>query len=469
MNRPPLLLLLALISFLDPKPSIPAPPPPNICFIMADDLGKEWVGCYGGEKISTPNIDRLASTGLRFDNAWCMPQCTPTRATLLTGTYPFRHGWVNHWDVPRWGSGCHFDPRHNMTFARLLQKAGYATCIAGKWQINDFRVQPNVLNQHGFDEYCVWTGYETGQPPSAERYRDPYLHTKDGSRTWPGRFGDEVFTEFIIDFMKRHREKPMLIYFPMCLTHSPLTSTPDEPEVKGNLEKHQAMVRYTDTLVGRLVKALDELGLRQNTILIWTSDNGTAQGIQGGINGRTISGGKGQTGENGVCMPFIVNGPGIVPQGVVTDALMDFTDLLPTFAELAGARVPPDLKIDGTSFAPLLTGRAQESTRRWIMAMGGQPAKFDPATGRVKPAHPYRDRVLRDKRYKLYIDTNRRPVKLIDLQRDPAEQTNLISAPDKAAQAALETLAKAAQQFPEQDAWPQYDPLPPQPWDKYQR
>ena len=156
---------------------------PNIIFIMVDDLGPEWLSCYGGEEMETPNLDRLAKEGMRFTNAYSMPQCTPTRATLLTGQYPFRHGWCNHWDVPRWGAGCHFDSKYNITFARVLKNAGYVTAAAGKWQINDFRVQPDTMEKHGFDEHCMWTGYESNNPPSAKRYWDPYIHTKQGSKT----------------------------------------------------------------------------------------------------------------------------------------------------------------------------------------------------------------------------------------------------------------------------------------------
>ena len=132
--------------------------PPNILFIMVDDLGPEWISSYGAELIKTPRIDKLASGGMSFQNAYSMPQCTPTRATLLTGQYPFRHGWCNHWDVPRWGAGCHFDWKHNTSFATVLKPAGYVSCVVGKWQINDFRVQPLALKNHGFDHWCMWTG-----------------------------------------------------------------------------------------------------------------------------------------------------------------------------------------------------------------------------------------------------------------------------------------------------------------------
>ena len=135
---------------------------PNILFIMLDDLGKEWVSCYGAEDIETPHIDALAAGGMKFNNAYSMPQCTPSRVTLLTGKYPWRNGFVNHWDVPRWGVG-YFDwkQKENTTFARLMKDLGYATCAAGKWQINDFRIEPQAMKKHGFDDWAMWTGAET--------------------------------------------------------------------------------------------------------------------------------------------------------------------------------------------------------------------------------------------------------------------------------------------------------------------
>ena len=125
----------------------------NILYIMADDLGKEWISCYGAEDIQTPNIDALAADGMKFNNAYSMPACTPSRTTLLTGKYPWRTGWANHWDVPRWGVG-YFDwkKKENTTFARLMKEQGYATAAAGKWQINDFRIEPEAMKKHGFDD-----------------------------------------------------------------------------------------------------------------------------------------------------------------------------------------------------------------------------------------------------------------------------------------------------------------------------
>jgi arylsulfatase A-like enzyme len=343
--------------------------PPNLVFIMVDDLGPEWISSYGGEGIETPNIDKLAQGGMSFSNAYSMPQCTPTRVTLLTGQYPFRHGWTNHWDVPRWGAGCHFDPEHNISVARLLREAGYATAIAGKWQINDFRVQPDILDRHGFDEWSVWTGGEGGNPVSNERYWDPYVYTsKSGSRTYAGEFGPDIFNDFLTDFIERHRDRPMFLYYPMALTHGPLVSTPHEPFAESKLEKHKAMVRYTDYLVGRLVKALDDSGVRSNTIVIFTTDNGTAGGIHGSLNGRPVRGGKGKLTENGPKQPFIVNGPGLVPAGALTGELTDFSDLLPTFCELAGAPLPQGVQLDGKSIAGVILGKRRAGPRDWILA-----------------------------------------------------------------------------------------------------
>ena len=439
---------------------------PNILFIMVDDMGKEWVSCYGGEDISTPHIDQLAESGMRMENAYSMPQCTPTRVTLLTGQYPFRHGWVNHWDVPRWGGGAHFDQDLNPSMGLVMRGAGYKTLAAGKWQINDFRVQPEIMQLNGFDDYCMWTGYEGGNPPSGKRYWDPYLHTREGSRTYEGKYGPDVFCDFIIDFMTEHREHPMFIYYPMVLTHSPLTSTPDDDnDEAGKQENFQAMVRYTDKLTGRLVDALEELGIREKTIIIWTTDNGSAGGMRGTLNGHEIKGGKGRTVEPGICAPFIVSYPPGIQGGVVSDALIDFTDLLPTFAEIAGVELPSDHTYDGKSFAPLIMGKEKDSGRQWILSMGGHNNARLTENG-VENQYYYRDRVIRNKRYKLYVSSSGQAEKLYDLLNDPGELTNLIDSVHIADIAAnLDKLAGVIPQFPEKDNDPVYTPHPARPWD----
>jgi arylsulfatase A-like enzyme len=442
---------------------------PNIVLIMVDDLGKEWISAYGARQIETPNVDHLAETGMRFRNAYSMPQCTPTRVTLLTGQYPFRHGWTNHFDVPRWGSGCHFDPQRNASFPRLLREAGYATAIAGKWQIDDFRVEPRALHAAGFDAWCVWTGGEGGNiEKSKHRFWRPYIHQGNAKRTKTrqrDQFGPDIYANFLIDFMKEHKDRPMLLYYPMCLTHKPFVTTPDAPDAKGNTPRFKAMVRYMDKLIGRLTNALTQEELRQETIIIFTTDNGSPRAVAGQRLGQQVGGAKGQMREAGTAMPFIVSGPGLVPQGKVTDALTDFSDILPTFAHLAGTRPRDRWTVDGMSIAPLLLGQTRDTEREWIYAQGGGQAKFE--KGRVVPAQRYDDRVIRNKRWKLWVNEQREAVGLYDLKNDPWEQSNLIDSDRTDAQAARQQLWSAIQQMPRVDAAPRYDPNPAMPWDRF--
>ncbi len=458
MNRLLILLfpLLLLTSCTQPERQ------PNILFIMVDDLGPEWISAYGSDVIETPNIDRLAAEGMLFNKAYSMPQCTPTRVTLLTGQYPYHHGWTNHWDVPRWGAGAHFDANRNFSFARLFREAGYATAAAGKWQINDFRVQPDAMIQHGFDDYAMWTGYETLNPPSAERFQDPYIHTKAGSKTYEDLFGPDVFADFLIDFMHEHQEKPMLLYFPMVLTHPPLVPTPHEPEAEGTIGKHSAMVRYTDYLVGRLINTLDELQLRNNTYIIFTTDNGTSRGIDGQMNGRPVKGGKGSLGQNGMHAPFIVSAPGKVPAGTTTNALVDFSDLFPTFTDLAGITLPDTLFLQGHSFTDVLQDPDNAGKRDWVLSMGFGPAKLTEAG--VVPVQQFTDRTVLDERFKLWVEDGASTA-LYDLKSDPGETNNLITSPSPTHVAAREKLKAIVGTFPETDSAPRYNPLPPQPWD----
>ena len=440
-----------------------APPRPNILLIMVDDLGPEWISASGGN-FHTPNIDRIAQEGTRFVNAYSMPKCTPTRATLLTGQYPYRHGWVNHWDVPRWGAGCHFDPALNPSWTQALKKVGYRTAIAGKWQLNDFRVQPNILEEHGFDDWCMWTGGEGDNPVSNERYHTPYVHTRDGSKLYEGDFGPDLYTDFLIDFMRKNKEHPMLLYYPMALTHTPLIATPLDPEAETKDQKHRAMVRYADHLVGRLLDELDDLDLAHRTLVIFTTDNGTVRGIDGMLGGRTVPGGKGLMVEAGCRAPFFTRWVGQVSPNRKVPALVDFTDIFPTMLELAGAPMPEGHVVDGVSFADPLLGFGGQGKRNWMMSMGGRTAHL--RDGRVRPEVPYAARVLRTTDYKLWINQAGQPERLHHLPSDPDEQVNLLDGAEGKAKEALDQLMQVAATFPEVDAIPRYRPLPAQPWDK---
>lgn len=435
---------------------------PNILFVLLDDLGKEWISTYGAEEINTPNIDQMAKTGVQFSNFYSMPQCTPTRMCFMTGQYPFRNGWVNHWDVPRWGAGCHYDWTVNPSIARVMQSAGYKTAVAGKWQVNDFRVQPEAMVHHGFDDYCMWTGYEAGNKASAERYWDPYIHTKAGSKTYLGKFGEDIFSDFLIDFMKKNSEDPMFMYYAMCLPHGPLVTTPLEPDVSDKMDKHKAMVRYVDFIMGKLLRALEEMGLRERTLVILTTDNGSSGSIIGTRDGRAVRGGKTQTTENGINGPFIANWPGVLPAGQVNSTLCDVSDLLPTFAELGGAQLPGAYKFDGVSFASVLSGKSDFGPRKWIMAMGGQNNAKRTEKG-VENMWYYRDRVIRDQRFKLWVSPEKKPVKLVDLTQDLQEDKNLIHNPEY--QHIVKKLFAAIENNFPQDNDPIYVPLKEESWD----
>lgn len=439
---------------------------PNILFILADDMGKEWVSAYGAQDIATPNIDSLASQGIRFDNAWSHPQCTPSRVSLITGQYPYRNGWVNHWDAPRWGQG-YLDWRQNQSVAKVMKSAGYATVAAGKWQVNDFRIEPEAMTKHGFDDYAMWTGYETGVPASAERYWNPYIHTKEGSKTYLGQFGEDIFSDFILNFVEDNKAQPWFAYFAMNLPHSPYVSTPHKTQVSTKMEKHKAMVEYADLILAKMVNHLEKIGELENTIIIWTTDNGTNRSIKGKMNGRMVRGGKTLTTENGINSPFIVSGKGIVPTGVVSDTLIDFTDILPTFADLANAEIPENYTLDGESFAPYILNEQQDGKRSYILSMGGKNEAAVSAQG-IENKFVFRDRVIRDKRYKLYVNATQ-PLsyeKLVDLHSDPEEKINLINSKDPIILAAKKALIKVAQAQPERDNDPKYRKRHSLDWDK---
>ncbi|MBP0902985.1 sulfatase-like hydrolase/transferase [Mariniflexile gromovii] len=427
---------------------------PNFIFIMVDDLGKEWISSYGASEIETPNIDQIAATGIKFNNAYSMPQCTPSRVALITGQYPYSNGWVSHFDVPRWGLGVNFDADKNPSFAKVLQQSGYKTGIAGKWQINDFRIEPKAMEKAGFDAFCMWTGYESGNKPSENRYWDPYIYTKEGSKTYKGQFGPDIFSDFIIDFINNNKDNPFCVYYPMVLTHTPFVHTPHEPHVKTNYEKHQAMVRYTDFIIGKIVKSLEDSGLMDNTYLIFTTDNGTAPYIVGKRNGVYMRGGKAFLTENGINAPFIVSTPS--KNHFESDALIDFTDVYPTLLELAGIKKDSNVAIDGHSFADVLSGKTKKSQRDYTLSMGGLPAGID-EEGRMQNAFVFRDRVLRNEKFKVYVDSLKQVIRLFDMEKDPYETKNLIE--NKSYRKVVKQFNNYVNTLPNADANPKYNKI----------
>ena len=413
---------------------------PNVILIMADDMGRDWVSCYGADH-KTPNVDRLAAGGVRFNNVWCTPICTPTRIELLTGLYPCRTGWVKHHDVPRWG-GKGFDWDKFTCWARVLRDAGYATAVGGKWQVNDFRQFPDALKLHGFDEHCMWTGYETGNaPPSDERYWDAYLMTNGKREIHQGQYGPTVINDFVIDFIKRHKSQPFLVYYPMLEPHGPHVPTPlnrDDAE-SGEKGKDKAwayagQVTHVDHLVGTVMETLDELGIAQKTMLVFTCDNGSA--ASGRLSGQAYPKGKGKVANWGANVPFIVRAPFLTGTNVgrASDDLIDFTDVYPTLVELAGAKMPGRSALDGRSFLGLIDGTARAQDKRtWIYSQLGN------------------GRMVRDQRFLLDDRGD-----LYDLEADPLQEESLAESADPEVSAARERLGKVLAGTPP-DAGPPFE------------
>ena len=404
-----------------------AAPRPNIIFILADDLGIGGVGCYGAE-YKTPNLDKLAQTGIRFENCFAAPLCAPSRAMCMTGRYGFRTGVVDN------STGANAHPDKEVPIARLLKQVGYATAVAGKWrQLAHFKTKEDA-QRWGFDESVVW-GLESGMP---NRYWDPVFY-RDGQpmEGLSGRYGPDVLHEFVVDFIARCREKPFFIYYPMVLIHSPILPTPDTPNPPGNKRDLLAdNIAYMDKLVGKLVDQLERLKLREKTLIVFVGDNGNVGG--GVLNGRAIDGGKGSMKEGGSRVPLIVNWPGTVPGGRVLKDLVDLTDFYPTFAELAGVELPRGVTIDGRSFAPQLRGQPG-NPRQWVYVQLGQKC------------------YVRDQRLKLTDDGL-----LLDMSDAPFAEKPAADTPENAA--AREKLQSVLEDLRRQ--WQPIDALKPKPKEK---
>ena len=303
----------------------------------------------------------------------------------------------------------------------------------------------------GFDDYCMWTGGEGGnEKTSNKRYWDPYIHTKEGSRTYVGKFGPDIYSDFIVDFISKKDNRPFFAYYPMTLTHTPFVHTPHAPDVKTNYQKHQAMVEYTDIIVGKIMDAIENQNLSQNTYIFFTTDNGTTRSIIGRRNASYIRGGKTFLSENGINAPFIVRTPKS-PSNSESDALIDFTDVYPTILDLAGIRSNTE-DIDGHSFAFILSNTNKNKERKWVAALGSHPARLD--DNRMKNYHGFRDRIITNDRYKVYLDTMRRIHRLYDIRSDPHELRNLIS--DRNLRKTLKYFRRLASNMPTYDHQSRY-------------
>ncbi|MDB6003464.1 MAG: sulfatase [Prosthecobacter sp.] len=409
-------LLLILSSFAIWHSSFAAQP--NIVLIMVDDFGYECVTANGGQSYQTPNLDKLAANSVRFENCHVQPLCTPTRVQLMTGRYNVRN-YINFGTLLR----------TETTFGHLMKNAGYATGICGKWQLGGEVDSP----QHfGFDESCLWQ--QTRRPP---RYANPGLEHNGVEKDFThGEYGPTLVNDFALSFITQNKEKPFFLYYPMILTHNPFQPTPDSTdwdptthgENKQQSPKHFAdMTLYMDKMVGTVIAKLDELGIRDNTLLLVLGDNGTNTSITSRFKGADYKGGKGNTTANGTHVPLIGSWPAMMKQGkgrVSTD-LISSTDFLATLCAAAGVAVPAT--VDGVSFLPQLKGEAG-TPRDWLYTW------YSPRQSQDITVREY----TFDHRFKLY-----RTGQFYDLSTDEMEKQDLasgtLSSEAAAAKAKLQT------------------------------
>ncbi len=387
---------------------------PNIILILDDDMGRECLGTYGSAVYHTPNIDKLAASGVKFENMFAQPLCTPSRVKLMTGEYNYRNytafGYLNP---------------DQITFGNILQDAGYTTLIAGKWQLNgiygykkqgwDDKGRPHHF---GFDEYCLWqvtvSGFKGG------RYADPLIiqNGKQLPRN-KNQYGPDIFCNYILNFLDREKDKkkPFFIYYPMVLTHNPFCPTPDSPEWKDPSKRHEDkiryfkdMVAYADKNVGKIMDKLKQLGLEKNTLVIFTADNGTNVRIVSKMkDGQKIYGKKGYMVDWGTRVPLIAYWKGHSTRGVSND-LIQMSDILPTLEAAAGIHTPANKIVDGQSFLPQILGNPVYPLQYIYMW-------YKPNWGGKKFTNGV---FARNKTYKLYGDG-----RFYNLKKDVREQHNI--------------------------------------------
>lgn len=366
---------------------VPEVTKPNIVIILADDLGAESIGCNGGVsyeitnpsrvigRVHTPNLDAMAKAGMNFAHCFATPVCSPARAELLTGKYNFRTGFIDI--AGRNGATSSLDAKANPTIAMQLKTCGYVTAVVGKWHIGppddmlkipksaDIDTKYSHPKECGFDRQCIFGG----------------AHLDDYGEPKTGAYNPDILQKWAMNFLEscKGNAKPFFLYYAMPFPHTPVLPTPDHPNgpivkmranhlgPRGSFLNFSNVVEYLDKQTGEIIKKLKDLGLSENTIVIFTGDNGTNTRITTVMSdGRTIQGGKTTMKETGSWVPLIVNWPGKIKHGSVNDNLVDFTDILPTCLEIAGVKITNN--IDGVSFAPQLFDKPA-TPRNWVHSL----------------------------------------------------------------------------------------------------
>ncbi len=392
---------------------------PNIVMILVDDLGYSDLSSFGGTDIQTPAIDTLMNSGLRFDQFYSnCTVCTPTRASLLTGRYPDivgAPGVIRQWDKDSWG---YFKPT-GPTLPELMRKAGYHTGMVGKWHLG-FE-SPNIPNDRGFDFFHGFL---------ADMMDDYWTHLRGGvnwmrlnkEEVKPKGHATEVFTRWAIDYIKEQtadKKQPFFLYLAYNAPHFPIQPPKDwlekvqkrEPQLNKKRATNVAFVEHMDHEIGKFLDAVNELGIAKDTLIVFSSDNGGSI-PHGALNGK-LRGGKQDHWEGGIRVPTCAVWPGTIPVGR-TSALGITMDLLPTFCEIARANVKH--KIDGQSLANVLLKGGKGDPRRTLVFVRREGNRR--YQGRAYYA-------IRKGPWKLLQNNPFEPMKLVNLEKDPAEKKPL--------------------------------------------
>ena len=424
---------------------------PNVILIMADDMGFETLRCNGGTSYDSAPLDAIAARGMRFTNCYSQPVCTPSRVKIMTGRSNARN-------YRKFGD---LDP-NEITFGHVMKAAGYKTGIAGKWQLTGGVAGTGSFPESsGFDESYMWAymhdlpgdakdkytyfGKKTG---NTSRYWNPgIIHNGEYVPTTTDDYGPDLFCGFITDFIERHKDETFFAYYPMALTHGPFQATPlsadqsDAAKMKSDGEKYFGdMVHYTGVLIQRIIDKLEAVGIAENTLVMFTCDNGSGRGRVSMMGARTVHGGKAHSFDTGNHVPFIAYWKGKIAPGGVCNDLVEFSDFLPSIAEVGSAETPKDRVLDGRSFLPQLRGETG-NPRRWVVVHYDK----DPQSDKLKFR---RVRFAYDGRYKLYLDG-----RMYDVPNDWTEQHPL---PAEGAREAIQTARKKLERALE--TLPEWDP-----------
>ncbi|MBD0257980.1 MAG: sulfatase, partial [Cytophagales bacterium] len=406
-----LCLLLGAAGFAQSRP-----PRPNIVFILADDLGYGDVGAFGATDIRTPNIDGLARRGIKFTQFYSpSPVCSPARAGFLTGRYPRRMG-IDGVFFPESFTGL---PAAEVTVAESLKEKGYATALVGKWHLGHHR--PYLPRQHGFDEYF-------GIPYSNDMQGVVYLRGNEvAAYKVDQRLTTQVYTEEAVEFIGKHKQGPFFLYLAHTMPHVPLYAS-EAFRGKSKRGLYGDVVEELDWSVGQVLEALRKHGLEENTLVVFSSDNGPwlAFDVEGGSAG-PLREGKQTTFEGGMRVPTVACWPGKIAAGSVYDGLATTFDWLPTFLRLAGGGAyAPKKPLDGEDITPVLTGTGTRKGDELLYYFGGQLQAYRKGDWKIKFPYAGNQGITGMK------DLAPHDTLLFNLRQDVGERTNLLEAhPEK--------------------------------------